>query len=130
MPEFSERSKKNLETCDYHLQELFNEVIKYFDCIILEGHRNEQRQNELFETGFSKVVYPNSKHNSWRSMAVDCAPYPLNYKDTDRLYFFAGFVKGIAASKGIKIRLGADWDSDTDLHDQTFMDLVHFELII
>lgn len=128
MPEFSERSKKKLESCHFKLQELFNEVIKYFDCTILEGHRDEQRQNELFETGFSKVKFPDSKHNKFRSEAVDVAPYPINYQDRDRFYYFAGFVKGIAATKGINLVCGCDWDNDTDLHDQTFMDLCHFQI--
>jgi peptidoglycan L-alanyl-D-glutamate endopeptidase CwlK len=36
---------------------------------------------------------------------------------------------GIAAKMGIKIRWGGDWDRDEELHDQTFFDLPHFELI-
>ena len=41
---------------------------------------------------------------------------------------FAGYVQGVAEQLGIKIRWGGDWDSDFDFKDQTFNDLVHFEL--
>ena len=38
-------------------------------------------------------------------------------------------IRGIAHSLGIKIRVGADWDSDGKIRDQEFDDLVHFELL-
>ena len=40
-----------------------------------------------------------------------------------------GMIKGIAKEKGIKIRWGGDWDSDGEVLDQTFMDLVHIEVL-
>jgi hypothetical protein len=42
---------------------------------------------------------------------------------------FAGFVIGTAALMGISIRWGGDWDRDTYTKDNSFDDLVHFELI-
>ena len=44
MPKFGNRSKQRLETCHEDLQEIFNEVIKYFDCSVLCGHRGEEDQ--------------------------------------------------------------------------------------
>lgn len=129
MPKFSGRSAVKLATCDNKLIKVFFEVIKEYDCTIIKGNRGKLRQNELFRTGKSKVEFPNSKHNSWPSLAVDVAPYPIDWNDTKRFYYFAGYVKGIANSMGIAIRWGGDWDSDNDLNDQTFMDLVHFELV-
>ena len=69
-------------------------------------------------------------------MAVDVAPYPLDWKNIHKFYLFAGFVLGIVEAINanphlndkIKIRWGGDWDSDYDLNDQTFNDLVHFEI--
>ena len=58
MPRFGKRSRENLESCDKRLQEIFNEVIKYVDCSVLEGHRSEERQNKLYEEGKTKVRYP------------------------------------------------------------------------
>lgn len=129
MPTFGDRSKQNLSEAHPDLQKLFNEVVRYFDCSVIEGRRGQEEQDKLFHSGMSKVQYPNSKHNSTPSMAVDIVPYPVVWSDTDRMYYFAGIVKGIALSMGIKIRWGGDWDSDTEVHDQTFMDLPHFELV-
>ena len=44
MAKFGKSSKKRLATCDERLQKVFNEVIKYVDCSVLEGHRSEERQ--------------------------------------------------------------------------------------
>ena len=75
------------------------------------------------------MQYPNGKHNQKPSLAIDVSPYPINWRDTKRFYYFAGVVKAAAYSLGLNIRWGGDWDSDNDFNDQTFMDLVHFELI-
>lgn len=130
MPSFGNRSLSNLNEAHTDLQRLFNEVIKHFDCSVIEGRRGQGEQDKLFHSGKSKVKYPNSKHNTSPSLAVDVIPYPVVWSDTDRMYYFAGIVKGIALSMSIKIRWGGDWDSDTDVHDQTFMDLPHFELLV
>ena len=74
--------------------------------------------------------YPNGKHNRKPSAAIDVAPWPIpDWEDLKTFYFFSGVVKGIANCLEIKIRWGGDWDSDNDLNDQTFNDLVHFELV-
>ena len=78
MPRFGKRSKERLATCDTRLQEVFNEVIKYVDCSILEGHRDKERQNQLHVEGKTKVKYPNGRHNSSPSNAVDVTPYPVD----------------------------------------------------
>jgi peptidoglycan L-alanyl-D-glutamate endopeptidase CwlK len=130
MPRYSQRSKDRLATCHNHLQVLFNEVIKHFDCTILEGTRDKEAQDKYFKEGKTKVKYPNSKHNRFPSLAVDVAPYPVDWRNTARFYYFAGFVKGIAMQMGIKIRWGGDWDGDTEVRDQSFNDLPHFEVIL
>ena len=129
MPKFGKRSKKNLEQCEKQLQDLFNEVIKYFDCSVICGYRNEHDQNEAYHSGRSKIKWPNGMHNSKPSNAVDVLPYPIEWKNIKRMYMFVGFVRGIAASMDISIRCGADWDGDTLIKDQNFHDLPHFELI-
>lgn len=129
MPSFGTRSKMQLGSCHSDLQKLFEEVIKHYDCTILEGHRTEDRQNELYSQGKSKVKFPDSKHNSFPSMAVDVVPYPIDWDDTRRFYMFVGIVRGIASQLGINIRCGADWDGDLEVKDQNFHDLPHFELI-
>jgi len=129
MPLFSTRSLERLGTCHPDLQYLFNEVVRDFDCTILCGHRPEEDQNEAFEHGFSTKPWPESTHNKKPSKAVDVAPYPVEWDNRERFYYFAGYVKGKAVDLGIKIRWGGDWDGDTRVKDQTFNDLPHFELI-
>lgn len=129
MPQFSEQSKNKLETCHRDLQVLFNEVIKYYDCSILGGHRTQLEQNEKFRLGLSKKQYPNSNHNALPSNAVDVAPYPIDWDDRERFSYFAGFVEATAILLKIKIRWGGDWDSDHNLKNNNFDDLPHFELV-
>lgn len=134
MPVFGTASKNRLNTCHPDLIRLFNEVIKYYDCTILEGHRGEEAQNEAYRTGKSRLKYPHGKHNSIPSRAVDVVPYfkdppHIRWNNTKDFYYFAGIVLGIANQMGIDIRWGGDWNSNHDLTDQTFFDLPHFELI-
>ena len=128
MPYFGERSKKNLKTCDEDLVFLFEEVIKYFDCSVLEGHRGKKLQNKYFKEGKSKLKFPEGNHNKKPSKAVDVVPYPIDFSDRERMTYFAGFVKGMAAVLGIPICWGGDWNSNTEVKDNNFDDLPHFEL--
>ena len=128
MPSFGKKSRERLATCDTRLQEVFNEVIKYVDCSILEGHRDKERQNQLYIEGKTKVKYPNGRHNSSPSNAVDVTPYPVDWADRERQTLFAGFVIGIARSMGITLRWGGDWDMDFQVMDNRFDDFPHFEV--
>ena len=128
MPRFGKRSKERLATCEKDLQMLFNEVIKYVDCSILEGHRSKDRQNSLYEEGKTKVKYPRGRHNASPSRAVDVVPYPVDWEDRERMTLFAGFVLGVANQMGVDIRWGGDWDSDFEVQDNMFDDFPHFEL--
>jgi hypothetical protein len=127
MPRFSEASKEKLATCHPDLQTLFNKVIQYYDCTVICGHRTQEEQDYLYPA-FTRLKWPNSKHNSTPSLAVDVAPYPIDWNDAKRFYHFAGFVYGVADMMGIDIRWGGDWDSDFEFGDQTFHDLPHYEL--
>lgn len=129
MPYFGKTSKKRLSTCDDRLQKVFNEVIKHVDCSVLEGHRSGERQNKLFEEGKTKVKYPNGRHNSNPSRAVDVTPYPVDWDDRERQTLFAGFVLGIARGMGITLRWGGDWDRDFQVIDNRFDDFPHFEIV-
>ena len=128
MPRFGKRSKERLATCEKDLQMVFNEVIKYVDCSILEGHRSKDRQNALYEDGKTKVRYPNGRHNASPSRAVDVTPYPVDWADRERQTLFAGFVLGVANQMGIELRWGGDWDQDFEVKDNRFDDFPHFEL--
>ena len=129
MPKFSRKSRKRLNTCDEDLIFLFEEVVKYFDCSVLEGHRGKRLQNKYFKEGKSKLKYPEGNHNKKPSTAVDVVPYPIDWNDRERMTYFAGYVKGIALILGIPIRWGGDWNGNNDLKDNNFDDLPHFELM-
>lgn len=131
MAKFSRKSKGILYSCHGDLQTIMNDVILITDIKIISGLRNEKEQNYLFQRDLSKKMYPNSRHNAILpslSEAVDIAPYPVDWKDEEKFYYVAGIVMGVAGMLGIELRWGGDWDQDDDLHDQTFMDLGHFEL--
>lgn len=129
MPTFSKVSADRLATADKRLQDVFNEVIKHFDCTIACGIRTKEEQDAAVAAGNSKTPWPQSKHNSNPSKAVDAYPYPVDFNDLNRMRYFAGIVMGIAAVKGIKLRWGGDWNQDTQLSDNKFNDLPHFELV-
>lgn len=133
MPYFSERSKSNLEQCHINLQCLFNQVIRFYDCTIIEGYRGKEEQNKAYSDGKSQLKFPESKHNELPSLAVDVVPYfedspHIRWDDKESFYYFAGYVKSVANSMGIKVRWGGDWDSDRDFHDSSFIDFPHWEL--
>tara|TARA_Y100000593_G_C4162596_1_gene262809 strand:+ start:70 stop:465 length:396 start_codon:yes stop_codon:yes gene_type:complete len=129
MPKFGRKSRERLATCDKRLQKLFNEIIKDIDCSVTEGHRTEERQNQMFKEKKSKARYPQSKHNSYPSRAVDVTPWPVDFEDRERQTLFAGYVLGRAQEMGINIRWGGDWDKDWETNDNKFDDFPHFELL-
>lgn len=128
MPAFGVASQRQLATCAPQLQTLFNEVVRHWDCQVIEGRRSPEQHKINLASGASRVL--NSKHVTGvnPSQAADVAPYPIKWKDYIRFYAFAGFVIGTAKQMGISVRWGGDWDNDRDFTDQTFNDLVHFEL--
>jgi peptidoglycan L-alanyl-D-glutamate endopeptidase CwlK len=134
---YSLASKNKLETCHPDLQTLFFYVSLNYENTIVCGHRGEAEQNEAFAAGNTKLKYPDSKHNSEPSMAVDAVPYEktgLDWGKTQSAYF-AGFVKATAeilfrmSIIGHRIRCGIDWDNDNDIDDTKFWDACHFEII-
>ena len=144
MPKFSERSLIQLNTCHPDLVRVFNEVIWYRDCIIIEGYRNEAAQEEMFRTQRSQLRYPHSKHNQLPSMAVDVMEYypdkpHIRWFNKDANEDFSKFVLVEAANLldagevTHRLRWGADWDMDgirVDKDDnETFFDGPHYELV-
>jgi peptidoglycan LD-endopeptidase CwlK len=129
MPHFSDKSVFNLTTCDARLQRLFKRIVRDFDCTILEGHRDKDRQNQMVEEGKSQVRWPSGKHNTLPSLAIDVTPYPIVWDDRERQTLFAGFVLATAKTMGIALRWGGDWDNDTEVRDNRFDDLIHFEIV-
>ena len=129
MYKWGPRSLRQMENIDPRLKRVLNEVIKYVDCSVIEGHRSEERQNKLFEEGRTKLKFPHGRHNYYPSRAVDVVPYPIDWDDRERFHLFAGFVIGIAKSMEINLRWGGDWNMNFEVDDNKFDDFPHFELI-
>jgi peptidoglycan L-alanyl-D-glutamate endopeptidase CwlK len=156
MPEFNKESFERLKTCDIRLVELFTEVVKEFDCIVLEGARDKKTQERYFQEGTSKLSWPDSKHNVEfpdKSLAIDVIPYPINrvfendlwghgrdyytavpnilryiVHNIERWFKFGGYVLGVAQQMRIPLTWGGDWDEDNQMSDHRLDDLPHFEL--
>jgi peptidoglycan L-alanyl-D-glutamate endopeptidase CwlK len=134
MPHFGLTSRKRLDTCHKDLQAIFVEVVKGFDCAILCGHRDEVAQMLAYESGKSQLTWPDSKHNTFPSMAVDVAPWPLDWNDRGAFYMLAGYVLCTAdrlrAEGRIthRLRYGGDWNGNHNTRDQKLHDLPHYEL--
>ena len=124
MPRFGKRSKERLKGVNAKLVNVLNQLIKIMDVTIIEGLRTESRQNELVAQGKSKTKY--SKHLEGR--AVDLAPYPIDWEDRERFHYMGGMIRGIGKQLGVDIRWGGDWDSDGEIKDNGFDDLVHVEI--
>ena len=122
MPKFGKRSLRRLKGVDAKLVNALNELIKIMDVTIIEGVRSKERQEELLEKGATKVKY--SRHMSGK--AVDLAPYPIDWDDRERFHYMGGML--IGHQLGLKLRWGGDWDSDGEIKDNSFDDLVHIEL--
>lgn len=129
MPRFSEESKKKLATCHPDIVKVMNEAIKHYDFTVLYGHRTVAEQQELFAQGRTKPgkivtnldgVNKKSKHNYYPSLAVDIAPYPIDWDDLGRFKALAEVVKKAADTVGVAIQWGGDW--------KTFKDWPHWEI--
>lgn len=120
-------SKLKLATCDVRLQQLITDVMAHVDSgalaaddvhdlTVLCGYRGKAEQDKAFRDGASKLLYPHSKHNRVPAMAVDIAPFPLDWQNTARFEAVRKLVLERASALGIRIRV-ISWD------------LPHFELV-
>jgi peptidoglycan L-alanyl-D-glutamate endopeptidase CwlK len=124
---YSSRSRDKLQTCHADLILLFMEALADPECpsdmSILEGHRGEDRQNQMVAEGKSQLAWPNSRHNTSPSMAVDVAPYVGGISwDWQHYYPLAEHVKTVwqrlqqdgKTTGQYKLTWGGDWSSFRD----------------
>lgn len=126
---WGEISYKRISTCHPKLQQLLKKLIQKtpFDITVVWGWRGEDEQNRAYELGNSTKIWQESKHNHVEinkgveypcSLAVDLAPYPINWKDKTRFILMAGVVMMVAKEENTAIRWGGEWG-----------DYGHFELM-
>lgn len=141
MPTLSATSRAKLATCHPDLIAVLEEVIKHYDFTVVYGHRSNEEQAALYAQGRTTpgpiVTWAKpgeSKHNTSPSLAVDVAPFfneikGLDWNDEAAFARLAGFIQGVAATKGIKVRWGGDFDSDGRTKDERKTDFPHLELM-
>ncbi len=136
MATLGQKSLDKLATAHPNLQKVVKEAIKHYDFTVLYGNRSVEEQQELFKKGrkiingvWQKVgatitncdgVKIKSKHNYSPSLAVDLAPYPIDWNDLKKFKELGKVMKQAAKTVGVEISWGGDWKS--------FTDLPHYEL--
>ena len=130
MPKFGKKSLEKLKDVHPDLRKVCEYAIEFTDFTVLEGHRSVERQRRLFAANATKIdgIKKKGKHNFIPALAVDLAPYPIDFKDVRRYHDLAQVILLAAKHLGVEIRWGGDWDRDGDLTDQKFIDIGHFEL--
>ena len=131
---FSSRSLERLRTCHADLVLLMTEALADPDCpsdiSVLEGWRNQADQDAAFDSGASQLRWPQSRHNSTPSMAVDVAPYVNGGITWDWQYYYplADHVKQVwerlSASGSTSGDYRLTWGGDFT----TFKDGPHWQL--
>lgn len=158
MAQFGKNSKNKLTEVHPDLVKVCNRALEIAsslnkDFSIIEGYRSAERQQDLFETGFS-TIKNGGKHNCKPSLAIDFAPYHAKHgaltgnptqtrelaKLTSRAYdlvntiilgefmIIATCFQLAAKELGVVITWGGDWNNDGNLFDTSFYDWGHIEL--
>jgi peptidoglycan LD-endopeptidase CwlK len=85
------------------LKAIIDQVSKYFDIALIGGYRGPESQEK-----FGRKKFPNSKHNTCPSEAVDLLPYPINRENLLQIAYLAGHIKMTAHLMGLKILWGSE----------------------
>lgn len=120
MPVFGNTSRERLATVHPDLAAVCRDAIEVYDFRVIEGHRGKEAQNRAFDEGRSRKRWPHGKHNELPSLAVDLAPFPVDWHNTGRFHFLAGIMFACALRRGVRLRWGGHW--------QHLRDYPHFEL--
>lgn len=141
---FSLHSQAQLAKAHPSLIKICYQLIKLHDFKVNETYRDAKAQEAAFKIGATKLHFPHGKHNQLPSIAMDLFPFVgglfigfPDKADSKEIYlqkcaqwaYFGGLALGTAASLGIPIRWGHDWNTDNNLFDQSFVDAPHFELL-
>ena len=133
MNKFGRKSSSELSTAEPILQKAANIVLEIKDHSILQGHRDQEEQDEAYyaEPQRSKVSWPHGKHNGTPSLALDVQTYPRPKKEQklrEEQYYLLGMYAGVLHMLGEDFRTGADWDQDGEISDNGWDDLFHVEI--
>lgn len=129
MASFSKISKQRLAGAHPLLQKIMNEAINHYDFMVLDSQRDRAAQERAFKQGNSKVHFGQSAHNWAPSIALDVAPFPIDWNDLGRFKVLQlEIILPIAQKMQIPIRQGIDWNRDGNLSNDGWDDYPHVEL--
>lgn len=100
---FGRKSLEVRETLCDELKLVVDFAIRVYNISLIEGHRDQETQDRYFSNGVSKLRWPNSKHNSYPSDAVDIWPYVTNLAGVRVSTAFSGHpdqIKSLAKATG------------------------------
>lgn len=97
-----------------------NEAIKEMDFSVLCGYRGREEQERVFAEGKSKAQFGQSPHNKSPSLAVDLAPWPIDWENKQRFAELNDLMQRVAARLGVELEWGGNW--------KRFKDLPHWEI--
>lgn len=130
MPTFGTESEKMLVGVHPTLVSICRMAIKVMDFSVVDGVRTLEEQRANLARGKSWTM--DSKHLPQAdgfSHAVDLAPYPTVWADTEEFCVLAGVMKAAAFTAGVVLRWGGDWNSNMSTLDEAHRDFGHFELV-
>ena len=132
---WGKRSEEALQTVHPQLAEICDRALEItpFDLIVTCGRRSKEDQEKAVREGRSKVHWPHGKHNVENpgdlARAVDIHPYPIDWNDLHRYAYLAGVMRAVAHENGIDLRWGGNFDRDSEIYEQRFLDAPHFEIV-
>jgi peptidoglycan L-alanyl-D-glutamate endopeptidase CwlK len=114
---FGTRSEILLKDLNPKLVGVLRLALSYdvMDFTVIETLRTLEQEKGKVAAGLSKTL--NSKHLAGpdgKSRAVDVAPWPMDWKDTERFKKLGALVKRAAGELGVKISWGGDWKKKWD----------------
>lgn len=146
---YSKKSQAIFDSLDPRLQKvlLYIKDVLEIDHSLLCGHRGKEEQDKAYLGGNSKVQWPNSKHNTYPSLAVDVVPYirlgsakggvhwhnedqqirENYYRDMVRLATIIQMVAKLVFQT--ELRWGGDFNKNWVISDQNWLDFPHIEVV-
>jgi len=123
--QLSATAAARLAQCDIRLQTLVVHLSRHLRLTVNTGYRGQADQDAAFAKGWSKVKFPNSRHNVLPAQAVDIAPIPDGPKS---MLALGAAGRLLAQLYGFPIRWGGDFDMDNNSDESDSWDPGHLEI--
>lgn len=120
MPTFGGHSLKMLKDAHPDLRRVMELAIQSFDFMVIQSSRTQEEQEADFRKGTTKAHWLQSPHDYNPSLAVDCAPLPLDWHDLSRFRAMSAVILECGRQLFVPITWGANFTN--------IKDFPHFEL--